>query len=230
MTPVLVASALVAGAVLGRVVDHRAVRSLSPVPVPVGGPPAAPSHRVRVVGAPLPELVGGVLAAVLVLRLGVTVELVPWLWFLAVGVLLAIVDLAEQRLPNRVVLPGIVVALVLFTGSAAFDDGWPALRRAVLAAGACYLVLLVMVLVAPTGMGMGDVKLAAFLGLYLGWLGWPVVLAGFWLAFVLQAVLALGLLAARRVGRKADLPFGPALLGGTLLALLLTDGWALLPR
>jgi leader peptidase (prepilin peptidase)/N-methyltransferase len=85
-----------------------------------------------------------------------------------------------------------------------------------------------MALLAPAGLGMGDVKLAGLLGLYLGWLGWPVVLLGFLLGFAVQALVGLVLLAARRAGRHTELPFGPALLGGSLAAALLSAPWTLI--
>jgi leader peptidase (prepilin peptidase)/N-methyltransferase len=68
---------------------------------------------------------------------------------------------------------------------------------------------------------MGDVKLAALLGLCLGWLGWGALVLGTLAAFVVQAVLALLLLATRRVGLRGELPFGPAMLAGAALAVVL---------
>ena len=93
-----------------------------------------------------------------------------------------------------------------------------------LAAGAVFAVLLALALVNPRGLGMGDVELGALLGLQLGFLGWPAVLAGVLLGSVLQATAAAALLLARRADRHTDLPFGPALLGGALLVLMLTGG------
>ncbi len=69
---------------------------------------------------------------------------------------------------------------------------------------------------------MGDVKLAALLGLYLGWLGWDAVVIGAAGGFVVQAVVALCLLATRRIGLRGELPFGPAMLLGAVLAI----GWS----
>jgi leader peptidase (prepilin peptidase)/N-methyltransferase len=66
---------------------------------------------------------------------------------------------------------------------------------------------------------MGDVKLAGLLGLHLGWLGWGAVVVGAFAAFVVQAVVALVLLAARRIGLRGELPFGPAMLAGAALAI-----------
>ena len=68
---------------------------------------------------------------------------------------------------------------------------------------------------------MGDVKLAALLGLHLGWLGWPVLVDGALAGFVVQAVLAVVLLATRRVGLRGAIPFGPAMLAGAALGIAL---------
>ncbi|WP_324277148.1 A24 family peptidase [Blastococcus brunescens] len=175
---------------------------------------------------PAVELVSAGLFAVIGLRFGWSPDLPAWVWFAAAGLLLAVIDLRERLLPNRILLPAGIGAAVLLVLAAALDDAWPALLRAVLAAGACFVVLLVMALLAPAGLGMGDVKLAALLGLMLGWLGWPAVLLGLFLGFLLQAVIGLALLAVRRAGRRTELPFGPALLLGSLVAALLSGGWA----
>jgi leader peptidase (prepilin peptidase)/N-methyltransferase len=171
--------------------------------------------------------VGALLAVAVVLRFGPSAQLPAWLWFLAVGVLLTVVDLREHRLPNRLLTIGTAGGGVLLLVAATADDAWPELGRAVLAGAAAFAVLLGMALLAPAGLGMGDVKLAGFLGLYLGWLGWPVVLLGFLLGFLVQALVGLVLLLARRAGRRTELPFGPALLGGALAAALLSGTWAL---
>src|SRR6266545_3070598 len=75
-------------------------------------------------------------------------------------------------------------------------------------------------LASPGGMGLGDVKFALVLGLALGWLGWSAVVAGFVGAFLLGGLAALGAMLILRVGRKTQLPFGPWLALGALLAIL----------
>ncbi|HYO36372.1 MAG TPA: A24 family peptidase [Geodermatophilus sp.] len=211
----LVAGAALAGAVVGSLVDRAAARFPWPRPATVGGVlggggGAAPRGMLEVATAAL--------FALAALRFGPTAELPAWLWFVAAGVLLSVIDLRERLLPNRVLLPATVGALLLLTAAAAATDRWDDLLRAVLAGAAAFAVLLAMALVSPAGMGMGDVKLAGLLGLLLGWLGWPVVLAGFLLGFVVQAVLGLALIALRRAGRDTELPFGPALVLGTAVA------------
>jgi leader peptidase (prepilin peptidase)/N-methyltransferase len=67
---------------------------------------------------------------------------------------------------------------------------------------------------------LGDAKLAASLGTMLAWLGWPTLLVGTFVSFLLAAVYGLALLVARRVTLKQRIPFGPFMIAGTFLALL----------
>jgi leader peptidase (prepilin peptidase)/N-methyltransferase len=157
------------------------------------------------------------------LRFGTTAQLPAFLYLAVVGVLLAVIDLGHRLLPDRVVLPSLGIAAALLAAAAAGHGDWAALARAGIAAVVLFLVFLVLALVAPSGMGFGDVKLAALLGLYLGWLGWNAVLVGAVAGFLVQAVLALGLLATRRIGLRGELPFGPAMLVGAALAIGWTD-------
>jgi leader peptidase (prepilin peptidase)/N-methyltransferase len=70
-------------------------------------------------------------------------------------------------------------------------------------------------------MGFGDVKLAGLLGLYLGWLGWSPVWIGTLAGFLLGGLAGVALLVARRAHRRTAIPFGPSMLAGALLAVLL---------
>jgi len=180
-----------------------------------------PHCRLRV-GPPAAtlELATGALLALVAGTVGGRAELLAFGWLAVVGVALAAVDLAVHRLPDRLVLPGYPVVLGALT-LAAIVGGDPArLLRAVagcLAVGCGYLVL---VLLRPGQLGAGDLKLSGLLGLALGWLGWPAVLRGTFLAFALLSVCGLALLAARRVRLGSPLPFGPFMLAGAFLALL----------
>jgi leader peptidase (prepilin peptidase)/N-methyltransferase len=69
-------------------------------------------------------------------------------------------------------------------------------------------------------MGFGDVKLAGLLGLYLGWLGWGELITGGFLGFLFGGVVGMGLMMVRRAGRKSQIPFGPFMLAGALVAIL----------
>jgi leader peptidase (prepilin peptidase)/N-methyltransferase len=150
---------------------------------------------------------------------GVAAELPAYLVLAAAGVLLAVVDLRHRLLPNRVVGPALAAGTVLLTGAAAVDGRWDDLARAALGAVALFVVFLLLALISPSALGMGDVKLAGLLGLHLGWLGWDAVLLGAAAGFVVQAVLSLVLLAARRIDLRDELPFGPAMVAGAVLAI-----------
>ena len=93
---------------------------------------------------------------------------------------------------------------------------------ALIGLAAAWLLFLIQALIYPAGIGWGDVKLSGVLGLYLGWLGVSALVAGLFLGYLLAALAGLGLLAARRATRKSQLPFGPFLLAGTLIAILLS--------
>lgn len=77
-----------------------------------------------------------------------------------------------------------------------------------------------MALLYPAGMGLGDVKWAGVLGMYLAWLGWAQLALGWVAAFVLAATTSVGLLATRRARRASTIPFGPFMILGALAGVL----------
>ncbi|GAB3184205.1 leader peptidase (prepilin peptidase)/N-methyltransferase [Micromonospora palomenae] len=166
-------------------------------------------------------LVGAVVFAGLAAALGTDPALPAYLLVAAFGVVLAVVDLACLRLPDPLV-GAAAVGGVAGLGVAALAAGTPG-RLAVALAGAAlsFAGYVLLALLPGARLGFGDVKLAAALGLPLGWLGWPILGYGLLLPHLLNGVLVLVLLAARRVRRDTALPFGPALLAGAWLAVLL---------
>jgi leader peptidase (prepilin peptidase) / N-methyltransferase len=141
--------------------------------------------------------------------------------FLAVlGVALAAIDIAVQRLPDPLTLPAYPILITLLAAAAVASHDFAALARALLGGLALMAAYLVLALIRPGELGAGDIKLAGIAGLALGWLGWPTLLAGAALGFVLSAVVSLALLAARRVTLHSAISFGPFMLGGALLAML----------
>jgi leader peptidase (prepilin peptidase)/N-methyltransferase len=137
----------------------------------------------------------------------------------AVLVAVTVTDLERRIIPNRIIVPALVAALVVQT---ALDPSieWIA---ASFGAGVFFLVA---ALVYPAGLGMGDVKLAAFLG---AWLGAPVVVALF-AGSILSLVPAVYIIATQgKAARKVGIPFAPFLAGGAVIALFwgdaLLDAW-----
>jgi leader peptidase (prepilin peptidase)/N-methyltransferase len=172
----------------------------------------ASARRVVVVAGLAAVAVGAVAGAV-----GVEPQLPAYLWLAAVGVTLAVIDIETLRLPDRLILPSYPVGLVLL----AIPADWAALGRAVLAAAITGGAAFLLALLAPRGgLGLGDVKLLGLLGLFLGWLGWGVLVVGVALGFVLGAVAAAGMLASRRAGLRDHLAFGPWLIAGALVAVV----------
>ncbi|MCF6734422.1 A24 family peptidase [Blastococcus sp. KM273129] len=212
MTAAAVAVSGLLGLLAGAVADRLAVA------FPWDGGERA---RRRALPFPLTELLTATLFGLVAWRLGAGWALPAFLAATGAGVLLALVDLRHRLLPDRVTGPAFATTGVLLLAAAAAQGAWDQLLRAGLAAAVLFCGFLVMALVSPAGLGMGDVKLAALIGLPLGWLGWDAVLLGAVAGFVVQAAVALVLLAARRVGRRSELPFGPAMLAGAALAV----GW-----
>lgn len=140
--------------------------------------------------------------------------------FLVNGARLAWIDARTHVLPNRIIVPWYPFAVLLLLATAALAGDWAGLGRVLLAGLALFGFYLLLHVIQPRGMGLGDVKLAGILGLYLGYLGWPHVLLGTLLAFLLGAVVGLVLIMLRRAGLKSALAFGPYMIAGTATALL----------
>ena len=141
----------------------------------------------------------------------------------AVGLaLLVTADLAVHRLPDRLTLPTAVWLVCCWLALCVAGAPWTSLGRALLAGAALGVGFLLLCLLTPGGIGLGDAKLAAVLGLLLGWFGWAQVLAAVLAAFLLGGLFATGLLLARRATRRTAVAFGPWLVAGGVLAL----GWA----
>lgn len=150
---------------------------------------------------------------------GIHADLAAYLYLAAVGVALAMIDLDLQRLPDKLTLPSYPVALVLL-GIAAAVDGLPHdFLRAVIAMAVLFGFYAVVWFVYPAGMGLGDVKLAGVVGLYLGWLGWGQLVVGAFSAFLIGAVVSVGLMLLASAGRKTRIPFGPFMLVGALVGI-----------
>lgn len=141
------------------------------------------------------------------------------LGLVGVGAWLLVIDAQTHRLPNRIVLPTLAASLALVGVDALVTQRGGALVGAfagMLLLGGFYLVLRAM---SRGGIGGGDVKLAALIGLVLGWHGWQVLMIGAASAFVLGAVYALVLMAIRRANRSTRIAFGPWMIIGAVLGI-----------
>lgn len=146
-------------------------------------------------------------------------QLIAFLFLAGVSVALALIDIDVHRLPNALVLPIVPIGAILLGITSLASDDVGQLLRAVLAAAASLLLYFALALVRPGGMGMGDVKLSAGLGLFVGWLGWPTLLVGTFAAFLLGGVFGALLLLSRRATRTSAIPFGPFMLLGAWIGI-----------
>jgi leader peptidase (prepilin peptidase)/N-methyltransferase len=228
-----------AGAVAG-VLAGAALRGIVfRLSVPSGEPPratcrrcAAPLRRWLVLkcgscgaslGLPVAlEIATAAVLALMLGRFGGHPDAIAFGFFGALGVALAAIDIAVQRLPDPLTLPAYPILIALLSVAALAGHDFSALGRALLGGAAMGGGFLLLALVAPGQLGGGDVKLAGLAGLVLGWLGWPAIITGVALSFVLSAVVSLALLAARRIKLSGSISFGPFLLGGVLLATLVS--------
>ncbi|MFZ5639862.1 MAG: prepilin peptidase [Bacillota bacterium] len=142
-------------------------------------------------------------------------------WTLAVlaGLMLvvAVVDLKSMIIPNRLVIFGIISGILL--GFVRGRPDWLEMSLGCVAGGG---ILLLVSFVSRGGMGMGDVKLGAVMGIYLGW---PGVLTAIFLAAFAGAVTGVLLIVSRSRTRQHKIPFGPFLAMGAVISFLRSLGW-----
>jgi len=169
---------------------------------------------------PLVELTTAVLFVLMALRFGLDPVLPAYLYLASVGLALALIDLDTKRLPDRLTLPSYPVAVLLLGAAALGGSDSGSLVRALLGGAAMYALYFALCFAYPAGMGFGDVKLAGVLGLYTAWIGWGAWVFGLFLGFFLGGAFGLALIAAKLGGRKTAVPFGPFMLLGVLLGIL----------
>jgi len=154
-------------------------------------------------------------------RFGISPELPAFLLLAVLAVQLSRVDIALHLLPNPLVLGLLVAGLALFAASAALSSDWGGLLRGAAGGAVLFAGYLILGLISPRGIGMGDVKLAAPLGVYLGYLGWKQVFYGGLLGFVLGGLLTVLLLRLGRGNTPKETPHGPPMFAAAIGTLLL---------
>lgn len=165
---------------------------------------------------PLTELLVGLLfaATVLVYRDDIAEALIG-LVFVTVLAVVTLTDLEQRIIPNKVLIVGAVLCLLIATPTD--PSGVPERLIAAAAAGGLFFLV---ALAYPAGMGLGDVKLAATMGLFLGRAVAPAILA----ALLAGSIVGLALIARHGSGaRKMAIPFGPFLALGGIVGLLAGD-------
>ncbi len=132
-----------------------------------------------------------------------------WLFIFSLSFALAVVDFQKGILPDSLILTGIVVAVLRLAATGRWEF--------LLTGLALFAFFLFLYLVTQgKGIGFGDVKLAFFIGVVLGW--WQWVLVAMFIAFLTGAIAGVILIVLGKKTLKSALPFGPFLLGGMLIA------------
>lgn len=140
--------------------------------------------------------------------------LLAFLYLAAISIALAAIDLDVHRLPDSLVLPGYAVGAVLFLAADLLRGDLVAIGTAAAGAGAAAVLYAVLWFVKPGGMGLGDVKLAGVLGLFLGQLGVAQLTVGVAAGFLLGGLFGVVLIATGHAKRGTGIPFGPWMLAG----------------
>jgi leader peptidase (prepilin peptidase)/N-methyltransferase len=169
------------------------------------GAPISPKY-------PIVEAVTGLLCAACVLEFGADRDVWLPIVFVLLLVPITLIDLEHHIIPNVLSAIGAVAALALVIAFQRDD-----LTEHIIAALGAGGFFLVAAIVYPAGMGMGDVKLAAVMGLFLGRAVVPAIFVALIAGTVVGAVVIARLGAAE--GRKKGIPFGPWLAFGSLIGL-----------
>ncbi len=131
-------------------------------------------------------------------------------------IIIFVYDLKHYIIPDGVVYSAIIVALI-FNLQFSISNEFSIFKLTILSAfGAAAFFLLIVLISRGRWMGVGDIKLAALMGLFLGW---PNILVALFLAFFIGAVIGTGLIMSGKKTLKSEVPFGPFLITGTFLAL-----------
>jgi leader peptidase (prepilin peptidase) / N-methyltransferase len=142
-----------------------------------------------------------------------------YLYFVAVSIVLAVIDLDTLRLPNSIVYPSYLALAALFTVAAIAQASVAPLLRAAIGAALMFAVHFAIALAKSGGMGMGDVKFAGLIGAALGFVSFRDLVVGALAAFVVGGIFAAVLLAGRRAHRSTRVAFAPAMVVGAFIAL-----------
>lgn len=146
---------------------------------------------------------------------------VPAFVVLTVGLIAAAtIDAEHRRIPTAVVYTTACIGVPLLVGASLWNHRLGALETALVTAAVVFAVFLTIFLVAPKGIGFGDVRLAPLCAGFLGWLGWRIAAAGLVSGVLLAGIYGVALILSGRAGRKTAIPLGPFVAAGTYLGLV----------
>ena len=169
---------------------------------------------------PLVEALTALLFGAMAARFGLDAALPAFLVLTAFLVALSGIDFDTFLLPKKLVWPAFFAGIVLLGGACLAEGDARGAAEAAAGSAIAFGILFLIHFISPKGMGFGDVRLAAVLGLHLGYLELPLVGVGLFLSFLVASVVGVGLMITKKRGRKDRVPFGPFLAIGSGLAIL----------
>jgi len=182
--------------------------------------------RCRYCKAPIPrrvlcvEIATAALFGLAYWRYGLSIELPIALFYISLFMVVFVIDFEHGLILNKIVYPALVVALLLsvfFTIFLPQVGIVPSIARAAIGGGIGFVVFFLIVIVSRGGMGFGDVKLAALIGLATGF---PLVIVALLMGMILGGLVAVILLGFKIRKRKEAIPFGPFLAVAAIVTLL----------
>jgi len=192
-------------------------------------------RRCRYCGASIPprlfwvEVGSGFLFAFVYWHFGLSLEFLVTAFYGSLFIVLGVIDMEHQLILNKIVYPAIVVALIIsvfLPQSEIFLLPWPASLNGIIGGAIGFVFLLIPFLIAlpiykGEGMGLGDVKMAALIGLVTGF---PLVFVALLMGIILGGLVGVILLLLKIKKRKEAIPFGPFLSLATIATLLWGSG------
>jgi len=165
------------------------------------------------------ELATALIFALLYWHYGLSVELGVMAFYACLFIIIFVIDLEHGLILNKVVYPGMVVALLLALLPQSWLTQWvvTGVANAALGGGIGFGIFLLIAIVSRGGMGWGDVKLAALIGLATGF---PLVFFAIIMGAILGGIVAGALVVAKKRTRRETIPFGPFLALAAMITLL----------
>jgi leader peptidase (prepilin peptidase)/N-methyltransferase len=204
--------------------DQSTNRAPAASTVPRDRPPESVRHllpagrsAVRTVDS---ALLTGILFGAAAIHFGRDMVLAPFCVFFAALVVVSITDLTHRLVPRRVVYAGAAVTVPLLVVTSAVDHRWHSLVGAAVAGSVAFAVFFAVWWFVPRGMGFGDVRLAGFIGVTVGYLSVLHAYVAFLAGFVVGLLFGLVVMATSSAGRRTRIPFAPSLAAGAVFAVL----------
>jgi len=148
------------------------------------------------------------------------IEVLLWLIIAALGLPLVVIDLQKHRLPDPLTASFFTTSSIVILTSSIINSRFDRLIPSLIGSASLVAFYLAVMFISKGGMGMGDVKLSASIGLISGYFGVKAVLISCFSAYALGSVLGIALIVFGKAGRKTAIPFGPFMIVGQVVSLI----------